>query len=209
MIQSSIRVMAKRQYCPTCHYPVTVCICRAIKPFTLPIQLTILQHPGEAQHAKNTARLVKLAIPSTQIIVGESPQDFSEIIAQTRQTPKEFALIYPNQQSELLTQPPENKKQLPFKHLLFIDATWRKAFKIWKLNPWLEEITSLHFDLQELGNYRIRKAPVEHQLSTLEAVSWVLENGYSLDCSPLSELFDTWQQTAFAKHLNVKSSMET
>ena len=197
--------MSRRQTCQRCEYPVSVCICSAIKPFTPVAKLIILQHPSETRHAKNTARLIKLCCPDVQLLVGEDPEDFARLQQEVAQNPEQFALIYPNQFSRPLTKQSGKNAPLNFRHLIFIDGTWRKAFKIWKLNPWLQHLTSLHFEPDSPGQYQIRKAPGDFQLSTLEAAARTLEQGYQQDAGPLIDLFQTWQRVSFARHASFNS----
>ena len=49
-----------RSYCPRCDYPDRTCLCHAIDRTGYSTRLTILQHPSEAGHAKNTSRLITL-----------------------------------------------------------------------------------------------------------------------------------------------------
>ena len=196
--------MNKRQYCSRCQYPTSVCICSAVSPFAPSARVIILQHPSETGHAKNTARLIKLCSPSTQIISGEQPEDFAQLRIEIEKFPEDYALVYPSESSDPLEAIPETALPLKYRHLIFIDGTWRKAFKIWKLNPWLQNLTSLHFEEKITGQYQIRKAPGDNQLSTLEAVACLLEKGYQQDASPLFDLFQAWQNVAFARHGSFK-----
>ena len=165
------------------------------------VHLIILQHPQEARHAKNTAHLIRLCAPNTTIYLGESTSDFKAFQAVVEQSPEDYALIYPSEQSSPLEQHANAQKgPLPFKHLVFIDATWRKAFKIWQLNPWLATLKGFHFSSPPKSQYAIRKAPGEHNLSTLEAAAYALEAGFNEDTSALHELFQAMQRIRFAKH---------
>ena len=39
-------------------------------------QLVVLQYPSEVEHKKNSVRVLSLAVPKTQVYVGESESDF-------------------------------------------------------------------------------------------------------------------------------------
>ena len=190
----------KRQYCSGCNYPLSVCVCPAVRAVHSQVKLIILQHPSEANHAKNTARLINLCLPETLVYCGETEQDFAELKAMTLKQPQDFALFYPNDQSAKFEARLQNSQPLPFKQLIFIDATWRKAYKMWKLNPWLANIQSFQFESPQQGKYLVRKAPDPQSLSTLEAVAYALEQGYKCDTRPLITLFEYWQGKAFAQH---------
>ena len=157
-------------------------------------QVFILQHPSEVKNAKNSARLVKLGIPNTQIIVGEQPQDFLSAMSVSSDAAEQTAVFYPSPDSQALEAHSEQFRHAQFKRLIFIDATWRKAYKMWQLNPWLHEFACWHFASPPESRYQIRKANVSNSLSTLEAVGYVLEQGFDLDASSLIQLFEVMQQ---------------
>lgn len=179
-----------RTYCSQCHYPASTCICSAISTIECPIRIDILQHPSEQKAAKNTARLLKLCIPSCQIWVGESSEDFIELQMSISHSVEDCFVLYPNDASQEATQSTLRRAAAHNPRLIVIDGTWKKAFKIWKLNPWLHELKSLHLNNVE-GNYQIRKAPKPHQLSTLESVAHCLTL-YSRDINvrPLLHSFE-------------------
>lgn len=179
--------MIKRHQCEQCNYPIKVCVCDDIKTFDVPLRLVILQHPSEVKHAKNTARLVPLCISQCEIHVGESEQDFVSIIP-TLENPY---LIYPSEISTPI-ESMDQSKQSP-KTLVFIDATWKKAYKIFQLNSWLHSIPSLHFVEVPDNQYHIRKTALAHSLSTLEAIAYALQKTTSVDPSPLLTALDAMQ----------------
>ncbi|MFQ3196746.1 MAG: DTW domain-containing protein YfiP [Paraglaciecola sp.] len=187
-----------RRYCPGCHYPARVCICDAVHTFKARQKIIILQHPVEAKHAKNTTRLITLCMPDVTVLCGEHPHSFSELIKKCSANPDHFALIYPSSSSKAL----ENHSQqfaLPKqKTLIFIDATWRKAFKIWQLNPWLSTLPQWHFAAPPASKYTIRKTSVDNGLSTLEALAYTLNITEKLDCHPLLQSFLAMQDKVFS-----------
>lgn len=151
--------------------------------------VTILQHPNEVNHAKNTVRLVQLVLPTARVVVGESTADFHELSVAVKKQPNAYALLFPSQSSRVWQASAINK---PFPHLLFIDATWKKAYKMWKLNDWLQLVPQMHLELDEMSaQYHIRKARKPGQLSTLEAISNVLSPRY--DTAPLDNIFSAFQ----------------
>lgn len=55
-----------------------------------------------------------------------------------------------------------------------IDGTWAQARKIWRTNPALQKLPAYRLSPSAVGEYRIRKEPEPHCLSTVEAVAEVL-----------------------------------
>ena len=162
-----------RSYCKQCQYPSKTCICESISPVNSHIQFHILQHPTEAKVAKNTARLLQLCHADTTIWHGEKPEDFDALQQELANTPKHKILLYPTE-----TAIPLNEYRLPLDGstfttpnnitVLLIDGTWKKAYKIKQLNPWLNAYTCVHISHTE-SEYIIRKAKRPDFLSTIEA----------------------------------------
>jgi DTW domain-containing protein YfiP len=160
----------------------------------VPVKLIILQHPLENKHAKNTARLINLCIPETRIVVGETAQDFATLRSELCHAQTKTWVIYPNQHSKPLHLAAKTSATTLPETLILIDATWRKAYKMWQLNPWLDEFPSWHFNAQASANYRVRKSSLPHSLSTLEATSLALQTLFASDTQGLTLIFETMQQ---------------
>jgi DTW domain-containing protein YfiP len=187
----------KRSYCSMCRYPQSVCICFAVEPVKCSQKIIVLQHPAESKHAKNSLRLLPLCLANLHIVIGESPTDFLQIAKACHLAPADFALFYPSDHSKDLEQHLSQFKLAMPQTLIFIDATWRKALKIWRLNPWLHTLNSWHFSTPPTSRYHIRKASVANSLSTLEAVAYALEQTQGIDCQPLHDIFSTMQKRVF------------
>jgi len=94
-------------------------------------------------------------------------------------------------------------------NVIFIDASWRKALKIWKLNPWLQLCSSWHFTNPPDSQYHIRRTTQESSLSTLESVVYVLEHTHNINCMPLLTLFLKMQERCFIENTSSKSNKIT
>ncbi|WP_084407327.1 tRNA-uridine aminocarboxypropyltransferase [Aestuariibacter salexigens] len=183
--------MVSRLYCKTCHYPYSTCVCDAVIPLYSPVPIAIIQHPHEARHAKNTCRLLQLGLYNIQVNRAASTFDDKLTELCTIGRP---ALFFPTAQSVDFDANHQRFMKNRPSHLLFIDATWRKAKKLWHSNPVLHTIPQWHLSPAYSSRYHIRKSSFSSSLSTLEAVSHVLKKGYSVDTSPLLNLFSVMQQ---------------
>lgn len=191
----------KRKYCTKCTYPASTCLCKWIKPFHSPLNIIILQHPKEALHAKNTVKLLQLGLTNIEIIQGESAQDFVHFSPQVAQNKEQYSLVYPSQHSHAIELDTAQSVKPAIYHknhnVIFIDASWRKALKMWHLNPWLHDVTSWHFDHPPSSQYKIRQTSVKSGLSTLEAVAYTLELTHKIKCTDLYNLFIQMQNIRF------------
>lgn len=193
----------KRQICLKCEYPQSTCLCDWINPITPPLSIIVLQHPKEAIHAKNTVKLLTLGLTKLTVLKGEKPEDWAELAQNVAKQPHRYCLLYPHKNSnaiELITSPQQKEIYFPANHnIIFIDASWRKALKIWHLNPWLQLCNSWHFTSPPNNQYHIRHTTQKSSLSTLESVIYVLERTHNIDCSTLHTLFLKMQQICFYK----------
>lgn len=181
-----------RPYCEKCHFPRRTCICSlvsAVDDVTYDGEIHVLQHPDEVGHAKNSLKLVTQLMPNVQVWTGENQEDFSELAYQVTQSSGGWGCFYP------CTSSIENtafKPDLPDTRLIFIDATWRKARKIWHLNSWMHNLPLYHLSRDYTPQYHIRKNHASHQLSTLEAIAYAIH--WETDSTPLLQLFDKFQK---------------
>ena len=181
-----------RDYCKKCQYPLATCVCDHLSLIDSPSKIILLQHPREVKHAKNTGRLVQLAMPTTEVLVGEEPQDFADLITRVNRSPNKFALVYPSPQSRSIESWSTTNK-LTAEYLIFIDSTWRKAYKMFMQNPWLLTVQHWHFERPPESQYEIRKTAINHGRSTLEAVSYCLQTLHQTDTKGLFVLFEKMQ----------------
>ncbi|OEF26970.1 tRNA-uridine aminocarboxypropyltransferase [Vibrio rumoiensis] len=159
------------RYCVQCGKANNACICDWIKPIDAQIQLVILQHPSETKRPMGTAKILHLSLSRCEYFVGE---DFSqnEALNQLLTDDQYLSMVlYPSEESRVLSSEslnqinPLNKKI----RLILIDGTWKKAYKIWQLSTNLHHLMPIALPNNLVGNYRIRKAPSEQHLSTVEA----------------------------------------
>ncbi len=135
-----------------------------------------------------TARILSLSLKNSVTIVGEDFSDNEQLNAMLADTQYQHVILYPSEHSapvESVTRP--NKKL----RVILLDGTWKKAFKMWQVSSNLHALNTVHLPKDLKGNYRIRKAPSENSLSTVEAgyhLLSLLEDGR--DFSPLLTAFD-------------------
>ncbi|PTC36245.1 hypothetical protein CLJ1_3730 [Pseudomonas paraeruginosa] len=131
--------------------------------------MLVLQHPSEVGHALNTAGLAVLGLRNAELRVGER---FAE---ETWRRPGHRAcLLFPGEQARALA---ERAAEAGAEPLLLVvpDGTWRKARKLLHLNPGLAALPRVSLSEGLSSRYRLRKAPGEGALSTIEAIAAALD----------------------------------
>ncbi|MBQ4832577.1 DTW domain-containing protein [Pseudoalteromonas sp. MMG010] len=187
-----------RALCQHCEFAINTCICHAITAIKNPVHVIVLQHPSETKVTKNTAKLLNLSLSHCEIVIGENSNDFNAVL--NNLPTANTVLLYPNENSKNIDNSVTLEKLPTITHLIVIDGTWKKAYKIFQLTTQLQRFTCISFNTIPKNQYRIRKAPRIDSLSTLEAVAHSLFLISNQDPAPLYKLLQALnhQQT---KHM--------
>jgi DTW domain-containing protein YfiP len=130
--------------------------------------VVFLQHPREARMPVSTCRLAHLSLPNSEMHVGLRPEGSPRLEALVRQPGT--MVLFPGRDAvdvRALPTPPRT--------LIVVDGTWINARKVVERSALLSALPRLGFTPTQPGNYRIRREPAAHCLSTIEAVAHVLE----------------------------------
>lgn len=157
-----------RARCERCARPQNHCLCHLIPRLPSRTRVLILQHPGEEGHALNTARLAALGLENADLRVGENFADLQLDPAYRA------CLLFPGEEARTLPWAFEGGDERPLL-LVVPDGTWRKARKLLHLNPELAALPRACLPLGLQSRYRLRKAPAEGALATIEAIAVALE----------------------------------
>ena len=168
----------RRDYCPSCRRPVNVCVCMAVENEKLSCEtkIIILKHPSEEKRSLTTVPLLQMSLsPSCcHVFVGVSfnvkpPEALSHII-----NTHQCFLVFPSPAAKSITEViPTGAQNCAF---ILLDASWRKARGLYTKNyGWLSKLQSVKLQKSQLSDYVIRTQPNDECVSTLEAVSLVLD----------------------------------
>lgn len=157
-----------RPLCTRCLRPLSHCLCALIPSLECRTRLVVLQHPSEARHALNTARLAVLGLAGARRVVGEyfSEQDWT----QPGYAPR---LLFPGEGAEVLTPGYGRELGMPVQ-LIAPDGTWGHARKLLHINPRLAALPRVMLPAGLSTRYRVRHADMPGALSTIEAVTHAL-----------------------------------
>jgi DTW domain-containing protein YfiP len=208
-----VSLLPKRALCAQCLRPQSSCICQWVRPIAHQVQVLVLQHPLEVANAKGSARLLCMSLAHSRLVTGEA---FDEAELNTWLTapwpgeaseapPRQTVLLYPATPLNPAPSWPlvgdDTPTDLRHLRLVVLDGTWRKSRKMLHLNPVLQTLPRLALRDRPPSNYRIRKAHLPDQLSTLEATCAALAQleGGDAPFEPLLQAFDGFvaQQMAY------------
>jgi len=163
-----------RAFCYQCHRAKVACLCGRIEKQPNQIKLIVLQHPDEASNKKATAIIAELGLQQYQRWVGEDFTEHGELKQLLENKQGKLAVLYPADNAEKLDVQIESTAATSIEVLIIIDGTWRKAHKIWQLNPQLHQLKAFTFNEVRSSDYRIRKEPEAGCLSTVESIVFAL-----------------------------------
>lgn len=148
-----------RQDCLVCGRPVGLCVCDAVQVVDHAVPVTIVQHPRERGHAFGTARLARRALRHVDVVIAWPGPDGLRV---DLTLPPGAALLYPSERSTLLAPGPTR--------LVVLDGTWALVRQLLRDNPALAALPHVRLAPDRPGNYRIRREPAAHCLSTVESI---------------------------------------
>lgn len=174
-----------------------MCVCAAIEPIDLPGRCVIVQEAKERHHAKNTVRLLQLALPYLDVILSTDHGALSVLQTQVAAEPKAWGLVYPSANSQILDDPATSSGELPMQWIL-LDGTWKKTKRLLFEHPWLTHMPAFSFADPPPSQYFIRKVPSSKALSTLESVAYLYQLTQGLSMNALLKLqhrlVEQWQE---------------
>lgn len=157
-----------RARCERCLRPQHHCLCGLIPHLDSQTRVLILQHPGEVNHALNTARFAALGLSNARVVVGEVFENLTELLDVPGYQAR---LLFPGDDAAALAAQGGASEPIL---LVVPDGTWRKVRKLLHLNPLLAALPRVTLDDPPASRYRLRKAPGPDALSTLEAITHAL-----------------------------------
>lgn len=186
-----------RALCNNCQKPEKACICAFFTHIDNEVDVVILRHAKESQHSKNTTPLLVNSLLKCRIIEGENFSDdpllavllgtnyasgdaefqSADTINQDTENFVHNFLLYPSDKAQVLDEKlvaevqslSKNLQAKPKVRLFLIDATWKKAYRMYMLSENLHQIPHLVLPEGIESQYRIRKTKKDDALSTLEA----------------------------------------
>lgn len=145
-----------------------VCLCAIIPRLPTRTRVVLLMHWTESLATTNTGRLAALALPNSEIRLRglkDQPMSTEALVSEERET----LLLYPDDDAEVLSAPPERPVTL-----LVPDGTWRQASKVARREPALAGVRRIKLAAGPKSGFRLRTAPQPHCLSTIEAIARAL-----------------------------------
>jgi len=164
-----------------------LCYCASIPSIPNRTAVLMLQHRRESFHPFNTARIVSRALQKSQLMVGHNKnlnERFESVSLSQR-----AGLLFPGEDAKILENLPAS--ELP-DQLVVPDGTWHHVKTLMRDIPRLKRLPRFCIAPDEPSRYRIRREPIAHGLSTLEAIVSALQ-AIEPENTELDLLLDTFE----------------
>ena len=161
-----------REYCKVCGRALKGCICKYVVPTSNQNHVTILRHFSEAKSIKGTALLLSLSLSNITLLDGEEFNKKDVI-----KDGMDNYLLFPSENARSISDElyPSEYSSTRKKNFIFLDGTWKKAYKILQVNPYLEEINHILLEVHDNSPYSQIRKQKSGGVSTLEAVLLALK----------------------------------
>lgn len=197
-ISKSLVTFPQREVCSRCRKAVVACYCKALRPFTAPFGVGILQHPYEARNAIATARMTHLSIKNSNIFVDIDFSKNMAINALLADQSLRHVMLYPSPDAMDLNQcfgeaNADDGRQL---FVWVLDAKWQHVNQMLRLSRNLQSIPMVKFNPDKESQFIIRKQPAAICLSTIESIHLVIDRFFAHKSLPNQEhhaLLDVFQ----------------
>lgn len=166
-----------REQCYICRRVKKNCLCDRIKPFSTRMRLVILMHSKEAREQKTgTARLAKLCLTNAELLTGVDFTRNDRVNSLLRDPSYSPFVLYPGPKA-VNFKTPGNELATEGKTLLIfvIDGTWACAKRLLNKSQNIRALPRLSFSRSYLSQFAIKRQPMEHCVSTIEAIYYLCE----------------------------------
>ncbi|MBL8684104.1 MAG: DTW domain-containing protein [Myxococcales bacterium] len=180
-----------REQCERCKRPKVVCYCAHVREVETHTRVVIVQHPREADVPINTARIARLCLPNSELVVTVEADEEETIRALVARAGEGgVGLLFPGDETKDIRELGDDPRGQ--RTLVVVDGTWWQAAKVLKKSPGLASLPRYGLIPTSPSNYRIRKEPSIECLSTIEALVEALSaiEGPSVDPRALLAPFE-------------------
>lgn len=165
-----------REQCYVCRRVKKHCLCGSIKPFATRTRFVILMHEEEARKQKTgTGRLAALCLSNSELLTGIDFTANERVNALLRDPAYVPFVLYPGPKAlnfKTLGEDalPEGRTPLVF----VIDGTWRTAGSVLSKSLNVRALPRLSFSRGYVSRFSIKRQPMAHCVSTIEAVYYLI-----------------------------------
>ncbi len=194
--------------CDVCYMGIEYCICQQRKTAEATVEFWLIMHKEEVNKPTNTGRLIEHVLPeNTRKFMWsrtEPEQSLIDVLCNAKYQPY---IIFPDDREgyehRLVTTPDLSSNKIPA--YIILDGSWRQASRMFRLSQYLQNIPVLPIKSQSESTYKLRKAPNEGNLCTVEVAIAVLQMSQEQQAAEtLAQYFDVFNIQYAKSRRNIK-----
>lgn len=188
--------------CPDCLMADGYCLCAYKKSIqqdgAKPVHICLLMHKEESYKPSNTGRLIEHVLPNyTHRFYWHRTEPDPEFIRLLNNPDFQPYIIFPGDRGGYEERVVCEADLLSGRTPLFIilDGSWRQAGRMFRLSEYLQHIPVLPLSTQRHSRYKLRKAPDDFHLCTVEvAIELLHQHGQENAASSLDRYFTVFNE---------------
>lgn len=164
-----------RGECYACRRPRKHCLCGIVRTFGTRMRFVILMHDKEAHKQRTgTARIARMCLENAELMVGKDFTRNERVNALIKDPAYSPFVLYPGPAAvNFKTMGKDAVAQGRTLLVFVIDGTWRGAQTVLKKSPNVRALPRLSFHGSYVSQFKIKKQPMEHCVSTIEAIYYL------------------------------------
>ena len=203
---------AKVKRCRYCQVAQQYCICPYQPQTESNLAVILLMSDAEILKPSNTGRLIADVVEETYTFQWSRTEPSAELLALLSDKqyfpvvifPEEYVEVKQRVIGDVTSKATKGKKLL----LVFIDASWREARKIFRKSPYLDCLPVMSISPSSLSEYQMRNSDNENHLSTAEVAHLVLEQaGEPEAAKQLNDWFKVFRESYLLSKTRLKSDL--
>ena len=188
--------------CPNCLMADGYCLCgyknSAQQDDTQPVHICLLMHKEESYKPSNTGRLIEHILPDyTHRFYWHRTEPDPEFLNLLNNSSFQPYIIFPGDrggyEERVVSKANKSGGKIPL--FIILDGSWRQAGRMFRLSEYLQELPVLPLTTQRHSRYKLRKAPDEFHLCTVEvAIELLHQHAQSPAARALDEYFSIFNE---------------
>ena len=189
--------------CPDCLLAQSFCICgdkvQATIDADYPVEVWLLMHKEESYKPSNTGRLIEDVLPSAaRRFYWHRTEPDPEFLALLENPDYQVYIIFPGDRGgydeRIVTEASWEGGKTPV--FLILDGSWRQAGRMFRLSKYLQHLPVLPLSTTRESQYKLRKAPDEFHLCTVEvAIELLAQHHQPAAAQTLLQYFQHFNDT--------------
>jgi DTW domain-containing protein YfiP len=201
--------------CPDCLMADGYCLCSHKQSVqqddSVPVHICLLMHKEESYKPSNTGRLIEHILPDyTHRFYWHRTEPDPEFLGLLKNPKYQPYIIFPGDRGgydeRVVSSASRDDNKIPL--FIILDGSWRQAGRMFRLSDYLQSLPVLPLSTQRHSRYKLRKAPDEFHLCTVEvAVELLQQHAQGVAAQALDDYFSIFNELYAQSRRQQKASL--